>query len=1086
MEGGKKEEGPSISDEIREFGPYTLQKELGRGAQGVVYLAEHRQLRRKVALKMLAGAAAQSAAVRDRFQREAEITSKLDHPGICGIHEVGEIQGIPYIAMQYLRGITLAELIQRAQAQAGKGTSVPRIDPGETTASLTGKEATQDVLLMIERAARALHAAHEAGLVHRDIKPGNIMISPDGQPVLLDFGLARDVEDHGHTLTETGAVMGTPAYMSPEQLRAQREQTDRRTDVYSLGVTLYECLTLRRPFEAPGFEQLYTLILQGVPPNPRKLNARIPIELRTVIEVAMERDPARRYATALDLAEDLRRVRSFEPIRAKAADPLLRTRRWVRREPAKAVAILAVIVFVLAGGVFLVGDRLARRAAARDHLIRAEALLGSGEYTGALEAVARSRERAPNSTQALELKARIESERDRANQEARKQDDLRAAAAAREESRQKQQEHAEASRAIAALKQSLQRDHGRVFGTFAGSEARSAFARGQSEFEQRRLEAERLLMESQESLERAARLEAPWGRSPETEAAFAGFFLDRWREAVEEGDGPRTALFRSLVERHDPGGIHGAELLGRGTMTVTLDPPDAEAHLFRYESYETVRPGDPIPRLVPVPTKGVGRSREGAWAADFHPGDMALRITRVEARSPADDAGLRAGDLVIRLNEEPVANGLFVTSIGTSGPLVEAGVAPLTRVRSLNRVEIATRMDWNLAPAVQGGTDRVGFFGRDGEIAIDRGAVDLATAEELVARGSSAASLEVLCLREGEPIELYASEGEPTGIECELSAYPLICSADNRIPAGESIEIDPGSYLLHVRRSGHEDERHPIAVKRQGRAELRVKLLRSGSTPPGFVPVPAGEFTYGGDPEVEEPAPAEQVQLPGFFIARRELTNSEWAEFVEDPRTQEKIQASSGPTYEPRETNRNLIPKENLGGPTTPVMGISWNEVADYLVWRNERARAAGEPWVFDLPSEKEWEKAARGVDGRSFPWGDRFDFEMAVGFHSRPWALYNAPGGFEPRDESPYGVQDLGGLRLEWTRDENRIDPQAPPFYRVRGGGWTRTLEKDFRCASRYYQDASLGGGQIGFRLVARPEEPGGSAAGEDPSEDR
>src|SRR4029453_17956198 len=119
-----------------------------------------------------------------------------------------------------------------------------RQDPGATTTSLTGEDAMQDVLRVIEQAGPAPAPAPEVGLVHRDIKPGNIMISPDGQPVLLDFGLARDVEDAGHTLTETGAIMGTPAYMSPEQLRAQRDKTDRRTDVYSLGVTLYECLTL--------------------------------------------------------------------------------------------------------------------------------------------------------------------------------------------------------------------------------------------------------------------------------------------------------------------------------------------------------------------------------------------------------------------------------------------------------------------------------------------------------------------------------------------------------------------------------------------------------------------------------------------------------------------------------------------------------------------------------------------------------------------------------------------------------------------------------------------------------------------------
>ena len=181
-----------------------------------------------------------------------------------------------------------------------------------------------DALLLMERTARALHSAHEAGLIHRDIKPGNIMVTPEGEPVLLDFGLARNTEDGGQTLTETGQVLGTPAYMAAEQILGKRDEIDRRTDVYSLGATLFECLTLHRPFEAESFDQLYHRKLQGHHANARKLNPRIPPDLNTVVEVALDRDRTRRYSTALELADDLKRVRSFEPIRAKAAGPMTR------------------------------------------------------------------------------------------------------------------------------------------------------------------------------------------------------------------------------------------------------------------------------------------------------------------------------------------------------------------------------------------------------------------------------------------------------------------------------------------------------------------------------------------------------------------------------------------------------------------------------------------------------------------------------------------------------------------------------------------------------------------------------------------
>jgi len=1054
----------SIPDELREFGHFKLERELGRGAQGVVYLAEDTTLRRRVALKVLTGSAAQSAEVRARFRREGEIASKLDHPGICGIHEVGEFRGVPFISMQFLRGTTLAGLIQQARSKDGSKTGEKRGDSANITTSLVGKDAMQDVLRLIERSARALHAAHEVGLVHRDIKPGNLMVSPDGQPVLLDFGLARDIEDQSEALTETGQIMGTPAYMAAEQLRGQRDQVDRRTDVYALGVILYESLTLRLPFDATSFELLFNQILQGTPPNPRKFNPRIPLDLRTVIEVAMERDRARRYASALDLAEDLRRVRTFEPIQARAAGPVLRARKWARREPAKAVAILAFALFALFGTGFLVNQRLTRNRTAREHLDRAEGLLAARDFTAALEAVAQSRESQPNSTRALEIKARIESARQLAVRDAQKEADMQAAAAARDESAQKQREYSALRTEIVALQQTLLTKRAKVFGEYASGEARTAFARQEHELEQQRIVAERLLQDSRESLERAARLEAAWGRSPETEEAFASFYLARWSEAVDAGDSARSALFRSLVEEHDQGRAHERELLGRGELSLTVEPSEAEVYLFRYESYETVRPGDPLPRLVPVPTSGTGHARAGAWVSDFYPGDKCLWITSVEPGSIAEGAGLRAGDLVVRLNGQPVGDGMFVTSASD-------GIDPPARVASLNGRAIAGPLDWSKVPPRKGGQpDRLRISGREEDLECERGELILEKAEDLVAQGCTGVSFKILCLHDGEPVELEVSSPSGSGIRCERTAYPLICSSANRVDAQGVIESDPGSYLLLVRAAGHEDQRVPLLIPRLGRTESHVTLFRAGTTPPGFVYVAPGSFTFGGDPQAVESAPARQVDLQGYFLGRREVTNAEWAEFVGDPETQKLIKASLTPLYVPRDPDSTPIPEQYQGGPTTPVMGISWNDAREYLAWRNRKAREAGELLRYDLPTEEEWQKGARGVDARSFPWGNRFDFDLVVGQRSKPADLPDVSGGFEPCDESPFGVQDVGGLRQEWTSVPYSIDPRAPPAYRKCGGSWLFTNESWFRSASCFGQDAAVGGGWMGFRLVARP----------------
>ncbi len=382
------------------LGSYRLLRELGRGGMGVVYLAEDERLRRRAALKILSPVFASSDVLRRRFEREAAVASRLDHPGICTVFEAGEIGGVPFIAMRYVEGETLEHWIHVSRTAAGlvadPGASrVTRLphgsteadeavpdDPGEPPGGSGGKvtagtrEEVRRVLLLVERASRALHVAHEAGLIHRDIKPGNIMITPGGDPVLLDFGLARDEEGVGLSLTQTGALMGTPAYMSPEQIAAHRIRLDRRTDVYSMGVTLYEALTLRLPFRAASRDSLYQKILATDPENPRRLNPVIPADLRVVIDKVMEKDRERRYPTAEEFAEELRRVRVDEPIAARPPGTATRIRRWGKRNPGKAGALLVAAALVAGGPVAISVVGKAAVKAARDRMNRDSLLSG--------------------------------------------------------------------------------------------------------------------------------------------------------------------------------------------------------------------------------------------------------------------------------------------------------------------------------------------------------------------------------------------------------------------------------------------------------------------------------------------------------------------------------------------------------------------------------------------------------------------------------------------------------------------------------------------------------------------------------------
>jgi len=343
--------GGSPAEAGDHIGPYRLMQELGRGGQGVVYLAEDTRLRRRVALKVLEDSwRVLPGVTRMRLDREAAALARLDHPGICGLYEAGSATGsngrnVAFLAMRFVEGETLARLLAEA---ARDGGALP-----------SSREEMARRAELIELSARALHAAHSAGILHRDLKPANIMVTPAREPVILDFGLARDEDSSLPALTNPGDVVGTPAYMAPEQLDAKHGPIDARTDVWALGVTLWECLTLRRPFEGPTRDAVVRAILHDEPGDVRKVNSAVPRDLATIVAVALEKDPARRYRSAEDLAEDLRRFRASEPILAVPAGPATRLARWAARQPALATSLAATLL-ILAGGVTVTSILLAQ------------------------------------------------------------------------------------------------------------------------------------------------------------------------------------------------------------------------------------------------------------------------------------------------------------------------------------------------------------------------------------------------------------------------------------------------------------------------------------------------------------------------------------------------------------------------------------------------------------------------------------------------------------------------------------------------------------------------------------------------------
>lgn len=319
------------------IGPYRNLRLLGQGGQGTVWLAVDTRLDRQVALKVLdTGGAAFSSTRISRLRREAQALARLEHPAICAIYEADLEAARPYLAMRYVEGDTLSTLL--AEARDGRNASLPP----------RTKDALGPWLLFFAQVAEALHAAHELGIVHRDVKPGNLIRTREGAPVVLDFGLARDIESTSMSLTQSGELFGTLPYMAPELLAGRGP--DRRIDVYALGVTLFEVLALRRPFEAATHEALRRQIESG---EARPITEYVPglaAELGIVLATAIERDPTRRYASAQAFADDLRRLERGDPIAARPIGLSVRLRRLVERHP---VLAASVVILMLALGVAL-------------------------------------------------------------------------------------------------------------------------------------------------------------------------------------------------------------------------------------------------------------------------------------------------------------------------------------------------------------------------------------------------------------------------------------------------------------------------------------------------------------------------------------------------------------------------------------------------------------------------------------------------------------------------------------------------------------------------------------------------------------
>jgi tetratricopeptide (TPR) repeat protein len=354
---------------------YEVERVLGRGGMGIVFRARHLRLNRPVALKMILAGPYANPDERKRFVQEAEAVASLHHPNIVEVFDAGEIDGRPYFTMELVEGGRLSEKV--------KGMPQP----------------ASEAAALLVAIAQAVHAAHAKGIIHRDLTPSNIMLATDGTPKITDFGLARRAESDS-ALTVTGLPVGTPSYMAPEQARGQKGAIGPATDVYAMGAILYDLLTGSPPFRGETSTATIQQLLSAEVVPPSRLNSRVPRDLETICLKCLQKEPARRYSSAAELADDLHRFERGEPIKARRVGPTERAVRWARRRPTLAGALAAGIFLGLAllvTALWWHGQRKALQASAIAYaeadLLQSERMRDRGEYEASAAVLQRAKDR---------------------------------------------------------------------------------------------------------------------------------------------------------------------------------------------------------------------------------------------------------------------------------------------------------------------------------------------------------------------------------------------------------------------------------------------------------------------------------------------------------------------------------------------------------------------------------------------------------------------------------------------------------------------------------------------------------------------
>jgi serine/threonine protein kinase/formylglycine-generating enzyme required for sulfatase activity len=936
--------------ELGEIGPYRLLEVLGQGGMGVVYAAEQRApIHRRVALKLVKRGM-DSHEVLARFDSERQALALMNHPHIARVFDAGATaDGRPYFVMELVVGVPITLFADEERL------------------------GTRERLEVFLQVCEAVQHAHQKGIIHRDLKPTNVLVArEDGERAakIIDFGVAKSLREpltDWTLFTHEGQLVGTPAYMSPEQFGAGAPDIDTRSDIYSLGLLLYELLAGTLPFDLDrvrrgGLRELQRVVCEeDAPPlstrfgrlgaqadelaekrrcDRRSLRRQLRGDLDWITRKATEKDRARRYASASELAADIGRHLRHEPVSAGPPGVAYRLRKFGRKHRVALAAAFAAFFLLVALTL------LSRHLTALSHYRDAESHV--------------ERHRLLNGELA-DLDARW-------------------------------REAKAAHPSWAPVWERL--DEFAAWDRLEDARERSGFA------------LDRALLSFNQAVQSALPWTATRQRSRES---LERLYFEGYKDALGRGElGRGPQFYKVMIESIGLGSFE--KELERGMIAFRSDPPGAEIWCFRYEKHEG---GEP--HVVPLPfDPSAGRSEPARGVA----GRPSLVVERVwePALSP-----LVPGDRLLSLRGQELRSRSALAKVLAS---VSRGEGIEVRVLRAGSEETLRWIPFPARPA------------------------DLS--------GSPPALRRLVSIRqqlgftlEGYPLEFHT--------RCRVGV--------THAEAPVAVELPRGSYLFVLRKPGYADARFPVAVPseedRSAAGVEDVRLLKDDEIPPGCVYIPACPVACGGDREVDQDLPRATHRLDGFFLSRLEVTVREYLEFVNSPEVLPETLDESGDS---RGKDVRLIPHGSSGllfdfdgaaqnwkpgpgllplGLEAPVFRVSVSAARRYAEWLTAKH---GGRWRFRLPSDLEWEKAARGVDRRFYVWGNYpvWSFCRSL-FGSEGRKSRAGPVGAYPLDESVFGVRDLAGSVAEPTSGHT-----TEGYVSLRGGSWYEPTEYYYRIANR------------------------------------